>query len=258
MSHHKVGKVKANAARAELIEKRLVRVPKERHESGAWFFELLQPPAATVASPPEATVASPPEAEAAAKQYDINKTDSNNNMADKAAPLYTRVVDLIAKAHKELTGEELVFASHGKAYGQAVKQIIEMAGPGTDDEIFERVRTKVKKFYKLAKAEIGSQRQFYSQQGITPLSIRVHWNKLVEIKTGSQKPDVPKVPPFNQLGAGDALAIFSNWREHFTENQLREYLPTEIWSEWQHEKNGFAGALPEIVLAYKINSRGSK
>lgn len=177
--------------------------------------------------------------------------NKEKEIAEPSGSLYKSVVDLIAKAHETLTREKLTFEGQGKAYGVAVKHIMRQAGKGTDAELLERIRQKVRLYYKLAKSEAQTGKTFYSLQGITPLSIRQHWNKLVDAKrAGSLEVEKPKVN-FGELTEQQCAAVFGNWQKTMSAAELREILPAEVWEEWQTDKNGFAPALLEIILAFK-------
>lgn len=182
------------------------------------------------------------------------KKSKKEKIAAEAASLYTRVVALIVKAHHKLTGEALTFHSFGKAYGQAVKDIIAMAGAGTDDELFAIIRRKVGAYYNLCLSEATQLRKFYTQQGITPLSIRSSWNKLVEVgatRSAFQPAEEKKFPDVMQMTDEQIASEFSDWQKKFTMTQVREGLPAAIWEKWQTEKRGFAAALGETIMAYK-------
>lgn len=175
----------------------------------------------------------------------------------KAEPaLFKRVTDLIYEAHKALTGEPLVYKGHGKAYGEAVKRIIAQAGEGSDEEVYARVRLKVEALYHLAKAEAGKPRKFWSQQGITPLSVSSNWNKLITVRNTAKTQPAQTVvfPDVAKHGEDSIRSLFTDWQKNYTAAQVHANLPREIIDEWQTVHSGFAPALVNVILAWKSRS----
>lgn len=205
-------------------------------------------------------VGTDPTSEAKTDPTITKKSDKEPNTKKDNAPeapaLYSQVVKLIGSAHEALTGEPLSWIGYEKAYGSAIKQIIMQAegakGPhDNDDAVLLRIRAKVEAYYKLARSEAGQAKKFYTQQGITPLSIRSAWNKLVvaQVKSAMAARE-EKFPDVMTMTESQILETFEDWQSRFTIGQVREGLPKGIWVKWQREKNGFAGALCETILAY--------
>lgn len=177
-------------------------------------------------------------------------------IAPEGASLYGRVVKLIGDAHKALSGEDLSWVGYEQAYGAAVKQIIRQAEGSKEamantEEVFGKIRAKVEAYFRAARAESSQARRFYTEQGITPLSIRSAWNKLVTARgKSSMEPARDEFPDVMKMPAAEIEATFGEWQKKFSISQVREGLPKPIWDKWQRDKNGFAGALSETILAY--------
>lgn len=262
--HHKVGHSKLAKGIRWLLEKKLIAPTGDKTLVGALYFDLLStdhlkkaggvPPQNRVVSQGETGSGSTVEPGGVPPQntnYTRNKTKKRDKktIADKPPALLRRLTDLIGEAHKHLTGETLVWVGKSKAYGQAMKSIMQIIEPLADDDArYKAVRQKCGAFVQACATD-----DFLKKQGVTPLSVLSNWNKLHYKKTGStsafeSEPEHP-FPAYQSMSLEQLEETFHNWTARWSIADLKKNISPESYSRYLDKDDGntFAPNLPGIL-----------
>ena len=166
--------------------------------------------------------------------------------ADPVPSLYKKVVELISKAHKHLTGDELVWKGREPRYGKATKQILEIVSRETPEAAFDQIRQKCAAYVAAAQTD-----KFLKGQGVTPVSIFDSWNKvhykpnMLKGAFGSVQKEFPK---YREMTPDQIRAAFEKWNKHFTVLDLQPHISPESYLRFTREANGYAPALVDILI----------
>lgn len=216
------------------------------YDSSQWRGINLSPPQK---EPSEGVKIVPPEGVKMIhnkRNYQKKLSKENTIEAEASPSLYKKTVELIGKAHKHLTKDELVWKGMEGRYGKATKQILEIVSHETPEAAFTQIREKCAAYVAAAQTD-----KYLKTQGVTPVSILASWNKvhykpnMLKGAFGTAQKDFPK---YQDMTPEQIQTAFTKWNKHFTVLDVKANVSPESYERFVREAGGYAPALVDILI----------
>jgi hypothetical protein len=175
-----------------------------------------------------------------------SKTTTDISEAKASGSLYKQVVDLIGKAHKHLTKDDLVWKNKEGRYGKATKQILEIVAHESPEVAFAKIREKCAAYVAAAQTD-----KFLKTQGVTPVSILDSWNKVhykPNMIKGAFGESQKQFPKYQDMSPEQIQAAFAKWNKYYTVLDLKANISPQSYEKFVREANGYAPALVDILI----------
>lgn len=130
----------------------------------------------------------------------IHTENTTKNTASHEKPyppsLITEIKTIFEKGYLNLTGKKLSWAGNKAAqYQKAVVEIALMAVDVNAEAPLMEVRERAKLLHRKILEEVRKGKHFYADQGFTPHTLYVNWNKMTAIQKSSFQPNTSQKAP---------------------------------------------------------------